>query len=259
MRSTNLSIRITFLQTQGKEFSRLLFFKEYQGNIVTRKDFLKNMPMSTIVLPQLQTIEAELASQVNQLEAQLSSVREQLTGIRAVMPMFAETANASASIAAEELTIESEPIVEDETISSDELEEDASVVAESDVSEAPKTTKRKETEAKRTASKKATSSKKASAQKTTAKKKDGRAASWQKYTRPGVKNESIPDAVRLILETQPENDFKIVDVMTALFTEDIPKSQYLKARNRISNVLSGGVRAGDWHKGERGSYRMTTA
>ena len=90
-------------------------------------------------------------------------------------------------------------------------------------------------------------------------RKHGRTASWQKYTRPGVKNESIPDAVRLILETQPENEFKIADVMTALFKEDMPKNQYLKARNRISNVLSGGVRAGDWFKGARGTYRMTAA
>ena len=215
--------------------------------------------MSTTVLPQIQTIEAELAAQVSQLESQLASVREKLTGIRAVMPMFAEAADTSASIGAEELSAESEPIVEEETISSDELDEDATDVAESVIPEVPKATKTKATKAKKTAPKKATSSKKVSAQKTTAKKKDGRAASWQKYTRPGVKNASIPDAVKLILETQPENDFKIVDVMTALFTEDMPKSQYLKARNRISNVLSGGVRAGDWHKGDRGSYRMTAA
>ncbi|MEL7223986.1 MAG: hypothetical protein AAF810_08000 [Cyanobacteria bacterium P01_D01_bin.36] len=65
--------------------------------------------------------------------------------------------------------------------------------------------------------------------------------------------------MKLILETQPENEFKIADVMTALFKEGMPKSQYLKARNRISNVLSGGVRAGDWHKGARGTYRMTAA
>ena len=69
----------------------------------------------------------------------------------------------------------------------------------------------------------------------------------------------MPDAVRLILETQPENEFKIADVMDALFEENMPKAQYLKARNRISNVLSGGVRAGDWHKGDRGTYRMTKA
>lgn len=100
---------------------------------------------------------------------------------------------------------------------------------------------------------------KTAAKKTAAKKTDGRAASWQKYTRPGVKNESIPDAVQVILETQPKNEFKIADVMQALFKEDMPRAQYLKARNRISNVLSGGVRAGDWYKGDRGTYRMTEA
>ena len=96
-------------------------------------------------------------------------------------------------------------------------------------------------------------------QATSKKKADGRTASWQKYTRPGVKNESIPDAVKLILETQPKKDFKIAEVMDALFQEGMPKAQYLKARNRISNVLSGGVRAGDWHRGERSTYRLTTA
>ena len=43
--------------------------------------------------------------------------------------------------------------------------------------------------------------------------------------------------------------------MDALF-DDMPKSQYLRARNRISNVLLGGVRDGEWDKGERGTYRL---
>jgi hypothetical protein len=210
--------------------------------------------MSTTVLPQLQTIEAELASQIAQLEAQLASVREQLTGIRTVLPMFAKTA-------AEPVATEALP--------------PAPAVEEPVVAEAPASAKTKETKPKKTAQKKAAAPKKAAAQKkpsaktvpaetvaakkTSAKKTDGRTATWQKYTRPGVKNESIPDAVKLILATQPENDFKIVDVMSALFKEDMPKAQYLKARNRISNVLSGGVRAGDWYKGERGTYRMKAA
>jgi hypothetical protein len=213
--------------------------------------------MSTTVLPQLQTIEAELASQADQLEAQLASVREKLTGIRTVLPMFAGTA-ASAAVPALTKALLPEP-----------------AVAEPSTSEAPAPSKTKETKPKKTAQKKAASPKKAAAQKktqdktapaetapakkATAKKTDGRTASWQKYTRPGVKNESIPDAVKLILATQPENDFKIVEVMDALFTEEMPKAQYLKARNRISNVLSGGVRAGDWYKGDRGTYRMKAA
>jgi hypothetical protein len=237
--------------------------------------------MSTTVLPQLQTIEAELVSQIDQLEAQLASVHEKLTGIRAVMPMFATMAGAAAAepVAAEALP--PAPAVEEPAVEEPAVEEPV-------VAEAPAPTK--ETTTKKTAQKKAATPKKAAAQKKTpekkaaakaapakaapakavpaksapaktasAKKVDGRAASWQKYTRPGVKNESIPDAVKLILATQPENDFKIADVMTALFKEEMPKSQYLKARNRISNVLSGGVRAGDWYKGERGTYRMTAA
>ena len=229
--------------------------------------------MSTTVLPQLQTIEAELTSQEEQLAAQLASVREKLTGIRTVMPMFDGTADVADAPDSDEL--------DEATPDSDEPDEAAAVVEvpaieEAAVAEAPKATKTRATKttAKKATAKKAavkqaapkketaekeTASKKTTTKKTTAKKKDGRTASWQKYTRPGVKNESIPDAVRLILETQPENEFKIADVMTALFKDDMPKSQYLKARNRISNVLSGGVRAGDWYKGNRGTYRMTAA
>lgn len=228
------------------------------------------MLMPTTVLPQLQTIEAELASQESQIAAELASVREKLTGIRTVMPMFLGTADGAVPVVLEEVSPVSEPIVEGTAISLEEPEEGTAAVEEPTVLEAPEPTetKTKATKTKKTAQKKTPAKKTATAKETTAKetttqkataKKDGRAASWQKYTRPGVKNESIPDAVKLILETQPENDFKIVDVMTALFTEEIPKSQYLKARNRISNVLSGGVRAGDWYKGERGTYRMTAA
>ena len=230
--------------------------------------------MSTTVLPQLQTIEAELTSQEEQLAAQLASVREKLTGIRTVMPMFDGTADADATAVTEEA---STGLVEAATPASDQPDEAASVetpTVEDAVAEEHKATETGATKAAKTTAKKATAKKATSKQatpkkeaaekataskKTTAKKKDGRTASWQKYTRPGVKNESIPDAVRLILETQPENEFKIADVMTALFKDDMPKSQYLKARNRISNVLSGGVRAGDWYKGNRGTYRMTAA
>jgi hypothetical protein len=191
--------------------------------------------MSTHVLPQLQTIEAELVAQESQLNAQLAALREKLSGIRTVMPMFTGTANA--------VTSESQP--------------PAPAVAAPVASKAPAPAETKETKPKKTAQKKATVQKKTSAKTAPAKKLDGRTATWQKYTRPGVKNESIPDAVKLILSTQPKKNFKIVDVMTALFQENMPKAQNLKARNRISNVLSGGVRAGDWYKGEWGTYRMT--
>ncbi len=191
--------------------------------------------MTTNVLPQLQAVEADLTAQEESLIARLEELREQLRGIRAVMPMFENAAASTvveAPALAEEETVETSP-----SLVTSPVEQPASEAEEKPAPRAK--TKRK--------------------QATSKKKTDGRAASWQKYTRPGVKNESIPDAVRLILETQPEKDFKIAEMMDALFQEGMPKSQYLKARNRVSNVLSGGVRAGEWHRGEKSTYRLKSA
>ena len=221
--------------------------------------------MPTTVLPQLQTIEAELALQQSQLEAQLTAIREKLNGLRAVMPIFEGTADTATTTAESgDTAVERTPkATKKKAAKAKKVPTKKATAKKATTKKSPaKTTAvkkatatAKKSPAKTTAAKKAT----ATAKKATAKKIDRRTSSWQKYTRPGVKNESIPDAVKLILETQPGNEFKIADVMTALFKEDMPKEQYLKARNRISNVLSGGVRSGDWHKGARGSYRLTAA
>ena len=191
--------------------------------------------MSTTVLPQLREIESDLVTQEETLTARLEELREQLRGVRAVMPMFEGKAT---------------PTVEAPAPATEEAAETASPAAVPSVEEPA---------AEEEAEKPSPKAKAKRKQATSKKKADGRTASWQKYTRPGVKNESIPDAVKLILETQPKKDFKIAEVMDALFQEGMPKAQYLKARNRISNVLSGGVRAGDWHRGERSTYRLTAA
>ncbi len=209
--------------------------------------------MNQSVLPQLRSVEAELASQESQLTELLASVREQLSGIRAVIPMFSGTADSASELATAE-----------KLLTADELEADAPAVKVPEAEGNPEPTKAKAAASKKAVHKKKTTQKKATTKKAaaktgTAKKTDGRAADWQKYTRPGVKNQSILDAVKLVLATQPEKEFKIAEVMAALFKEDMPKAQYLKARNRISNLLSGGVRAGDWHRGERSTYRMTAA
>ena len=44
--------------------------------------------MSTTVLPQLREIESDLVTQEETLTARLEELREQLRGVRAVMPMF---------------------------------------------------------------------------------------------------------------------------------------------------------------------------
>jgi hypothetical protein len=199
--------------------------------------------MAQTVLPQLKEISADLVAQEASLMAQLSQVQEKLRGVRAILPLFGESSADFdfGSIGSEDVT---EEPVQRATAVQTRVKSTATKAAK-----AAKSTKTKASKPARAA--------KADSAKSAAKKKDGRAASWQKYTRPGVKETSIPEAVRLVLETQPDKSFKIAEVMDALFNETMPKSQHLKARNRISNVLSGGVRSGEWYKGERGTYRLS--
>jgi len=193
--------------------------------------------MSTTVLPQLREIESELAAQEESLSVKLQEVQDKLSGIRAVLPMFGEDGE---SVADQPAAKKTKKTTTKKPASKPAEPSETATEAEAGPEAEDKSTKTKATKAK-------------------SKKKDGRAADWQKYTRPGVKNQSIPDAVKLILATQPEKEFKIAEVMEALFKEGMPKAQYLKARNRVSNVLSGGVRAGDWHRGDRSTYRMGNA
>ena len=189
--------------------------------------------MTQTVLPQLKEIASDLVAQEESLVAQLEEVREKLNGVRAVLPLFGEDAG-------EESTTASKPATK------------TKAAAKASSTAATKTaTKTKAAAAKAPAEEKKTKKTRG------AKKKDGRTASWQKYTRPGVKENTVPEAVRLVLETQPDKSFKIAEVMDSLFKDGKPKQQYLKARNRISNILSGGVRDGEWYKGERGTYGLT--
>ena len=189
--------------------------------------------MTQTVLPQLKEIASDLVAQEESLVAQLEEVREKLNGVRAVLPLFGEDAG-------EESTTASKPATK------------TKAAAKASSTAATKTaTKTKAAAAKAPAEEKKTKKTRG------AKKKDGRTASWQKYTRPGVKENTVPEAVRLVLETQPDKSFKIAEVMDSLFKDGMPKQQYLKARNRISNILSGGVRDGEWYKGERGTYGLT--
>ena len=178
----------------------------------------------------LKAIEAELTAQEASLSAQLAALQAKLKAVRSVISMFSEDSSASETV--ESTPVEISEVTEEKT--------------------APKKAATKAKATRKSAGKGKSSGK-------GKKNKDGRAATWQKYVRPGVKNESIPDAVKLVLSTQPEKAFAIAEVMEALFQDDMPRAQYLKARNRVSNVLSGGVRAGDWHRGGRSAYSIKEA
>ena len=88
------------------------------------------------------------------------------------------------------------------------------------------------------------------------KKRDGRVASWQKYAQPSFQNQPMSESVREILSKKPNKGFKIAEVISEIFKEDMPRAPYLKARSYISAILAAGARNEEWHKGGRSIYRM---
>ena len=94
-------------------------------------------------------------------------------------------------------------------------------------------------------------------EKKTSTKRSGRTANWQRYVQDNYRKSPLPDVIVGHLQAQPTNVFKIADVMNAVFKEDMPKSHFLKARNRISNILSAGARDGVWYRGRGGTYSMS--
>lgn len=223
--------------------------------------------MADPVLSQLITVESDLAEQIEQIEAQLSQLHTKRQGLLTVIDLF-DSSEADSS---------GEP--PSKTARTATQTKASPAVAKL----ATKATKRKATRGKASSTSKASTQKasttrtastaKAATTKSTAgrakpgrkpkqqtagrKKKDGRAANWQKHVQTPYRELALPESVSSVLQSNPSEVFTIAEVMTAIFKENIPRTSYLKARNRISNILSAGARDGTWYRGRNGRYSQS--
>ncbi|MEO0456006.1 MAG: hypothetical protein AAF152_05400 [Cyanobacteria bacterium P01_A01_bin.114] len=217
--------------------------------------------MSNAVLSQLVEAEAQLASQETQLVTKVSAIQEQRKGLQTVIDMFQSPADSNgAGLSIEALT---EAVTATKAATATETTKTARKAktpskakkAPAKSAKAPATTK---TVAKKTAkATKAKAASKAPAATSTRKAKAGKAPNWQRYVQEPFKKSPLPDVVANILNAQPEQVFKIAEIMEAIFKSDMPKATFLKARNRVSNILSAGARNGDWGRGRGGTYSMS--
>lgn len=192
--------------------------------------------MSDLVLSQLVSVESDLAAQVDQLEVQLTQIQAQRQGLRTVIDLFEGSPTPAASTTKQKTTARK---------------------ASGRTSTARKTSTPKTNIQKTSTRKKNKPGPKSTKATTGRKKKDGRAADWQKHVQSELREVALPEAVSSVLRSKPSEIFKIKDVMTAIFKEDMPKTSYLKARNRISNILSAGARDGTWYRGSNGRYSQS--
>ncbi|MFG6103049.1 hypothetical protein U2F10_12400 [Leptothoe sp. EHU-05/26/07-4] len=211
--------------------------------------------MATNVLDQLKEVESQLASQVEALSDQLSAAAKQREGLLTVINMFQSTGDTN-GVAANVTEILSSAVA---TVQEEEAPEPAP---------AKKPGKRRgrkpsvKTAAKAKAAPKAKAPKAkaaaaAPAAKATRKPRGGKSPNWQRYVQDPFRKTPLPDVVANILKAQPDEAFKIAEVMDAIFKSDMPKATFLKARNRVSNILSAGARTSEWYRGRGGKYSMS--
>ena len=196
--------------------------------------------MTDPVLSQLVSVEADLTEQVEQLESQLTQLQTQRSGLRTVIELFGEDDAAPAAKTSKSTK--------------------ASTPTKTRTKAASRSSATKKTASKATSTKKQTKAKpgrKLKKQTPGRKKKDGRAATWQKHVKSQYRDIALPESVSSVLRSQPSEIFTIADIMTTIFKEDMPKTSYLKARNRISNILSAGARDGTWYRGRNGRYSQS--
>lgn len=239
--------------------------------------------MSDPVLSQLVTVEHDLTQQVESLESKLAAIQEQKEGLRTVIGMFQNSDSAPGKKVTSQLEGTSEangssidqptdqpgdqpgdqpagePAISKSTakVGAKAASTTAKKVGRSAGKRASKAGAK--SAAKQKAATAVTTSQKpqASTAETAQKKKDGRAAEWQKYVQTDYEEAALPEAVSSVLRSQPSKIFAIADVMSSIFTEDMPRDDYLKARNRISNILSAGARDGTWYRGRNGRYSQS--
>jgi hypothetical protein len=200
--------------------------------------------MSDVVLSQLMEAESQLASQETDLMAKIAAIQEKRKGLQTVIGMFQGPVSGNGAAAPSESLVEALN----------------GAAAKASPEPAAKTPAAKTTERKPRAQKSTTVRKAANAGTTTAKRgavKTGKVANWNRYVQEPFRQTPLPDVVANILQAQPSSVFKIADVMDAIFKEDMPKATFLKARNRVSNILSAGARNKDWARGRGGTYSMS--
>ena len=203
--------------------------------------------MSDPVLSQLVSVESDLAQQADSLESQLAQIQARREGLRTVIDMFEDGGDSEAADDAVEAAEEAPKTT------AKAARKPGRPAGSSRSSGTTRTTASK-TEKKKPGRKPKSSSGSAKAGR---KKKDGRAADWQKYVQPEYRESALPEAVSSVLRSSPSEVFKIADVMSTIFVEDVPRDQFLKARNRISNILSAGARDGSWYRGRNGRYSQS--
>ncbi len=80
---------------------------------------------------------------------------------------------------------------------------------------------------------------------------------WQQYLKDNFINASLAEAVAEVMQQHLEQVLEIATIIDTIFAQEMPQELRSKARERVSNVLSVGVKRGKWYRGQVGRYSMS--
>ncbi|MBE9182640.1 hypothetical protein IQ268_29310 [Oculatella sp. LEGE 06141] len=222
-------------------------------------------------LTKLLDVDSTLAQQEAQLQSQLQEIQAKRKSLESVISIFSPSAPAPASVA--EVPVEVElPVVETKNGKSPEAAPVPATETAPKRGRKPKATSEKAKvpakAPKTTTSKSSTDAAKAdpktkapkASTKTSAKasnKVARRSQDWQQYVRDEFSKTSLPEAVSNVLQRQSNDVVGIPEMIDSIFLDEMPKQVRSKASNRISNILSTGLKDNKWYRGKTGHYSVS--
>jgi NAD(P)-dependent dehydrogenase (short-subunit alcohol dehydrogenase family) len=227
---------------------------------------VQNSPISTPsshpTVAKLLEVEADLTAQEAQLNAQLVSIQEKRHSLKTVIDMFApgDDANAESVVTpaptavtpaeVQNAEVEAEPT--DLDVTSKELD-GAKTDTPADAQVSAKGAKRQ------TKTNSSPDSSKPAKKSAPAKKPTQQADTWQQYVIGEFSNAPLSEAIAQVMQQHSERVVEIATIIDTIFAKQMPQELRTTARERVSNVLSVGVKRGKWYRGQAGRYSMSKA
>ncbi|NJO49017.1 MAG: hypothetical protein HC840_05550 [Leptolyngbyaceae cyanobacterium RM2_2_4] len=193
-------------------------------------------PTSDPTLTKLLEVDSDLASQETQLTEQLEALTTKRKGLQTVIGIFAPGSEIAVSNTAL-------PKVDHQNGSIA-----GAVEAVVEATEASETTPKR--------GKKMSSLSDKTKQKTTQTRAKGsrQTENWQQYMKREFGQASLPEAVSRVLQSYPNEALETPTIVNAIFTDKMPLELRNQARDRVSNVLSVGLKDNKWYRGQKGCY-----
>lgn len=194
-------------------------------------------PASDPTLTKLLEVDSDLATQETELATQLEALQQKRKGLQTVIGIFAPGDKVESNEALPKI---------------DSL--NGSVAASKPVEE----TKAPEMKPKR--GRKASPSNSIKKKTTQTRTKGSRKTeNWQQYMKKEFGRASLPEAVSTVLQTYSDEALETPTIVNAIFTDKMPTELRNQARDRVSNVLSVGLKDNKWYRGKKGCYSASKA